>query len=93
MNKTFTSEDARNKMRDLLDAVVAGQEVIIERHSKPVGVIIPHGRWLAWKQQRKSEFDQIRADMDAGNYFTHDWVHFGKVLQRYKCAYATALFF
>jgi prevent-host-death family protein len=39
--EAFNSRKARSKFRDLLDRVFSGHDVIIERHGKPVAVMIP----------------------------------------------------
>ncbi len=83
MNKTFTSEGIYNKIGELLAAVMAGQEVVIEQHGKAVGVVVPHARWLTWKLQRRQQLDEIRADMDAGNYFTQEQVE-ASLLEKFE---------
>lgn len=40
--KTFKRDEARSKLRDILDEVTAGREVMIERYNQPVGVVVPH---------------------------------------------------
>ncbi|MCE7985543.1 MAG: type II toxin-antitoxin system Phd/YefM family antitoxin [Caldilinea sp. CFX5] len=72
--KTIKSEEARSKMRDILDDVTAGREVVIERYNKPVGVIIPHALWQRFKKLQREEIARIRQEMDAGNYRTWDEV-------------------
>ncbi len=68
--KTVKSDEARTKMRDILDDVTAGHDVVIERYNKPVGVVVPHARWLKWQQKHREEIAQARAEMDAGIYYT-----------------------
>ena len=72
--KTFKSEEARIKLRDILDEVTAGHEVVIERYNKPVGVVVPHALWKELKKLHHEEIARIRAEMDAGNYMTWDEV-------------------
>jgi len=72
--KSFKSEEARIKMRDILDEVTAGREVVIERYNKPVGVVVPHLLWVQLKKLHYEEIARIRAEMDAGNYMTWDAV-------------------
>ena len=74
MIRTVKSEEARTSMRDILDDVNAGREVIIERYNKPVGVIVPHARWQAWKRRRQEEIAQARAEIAAGEYYTFEQV-------------------
>ena len=70
--RTVKSEEARIKMRDLLDEVSTGGEVIIERYNKPVGVIIPHALWQRFKKLQREEIARIRQEMDQGAYETWD---------------------
>ncbi len=73
MIKTYKSEDARLKLRDILDDVMTGQaESIIERHGKPTAVVISFAQWQAWRRQRSAELVSIRAAMDAGEYVTQE---------------------
>lgn len=45
---TLGSRAARQKWRDLLDAVYAGDtDIVIERNSKPTAVLIPYEDYLA----------------------------------------------
>lgn len=53
--KTVTSEDARIKMRDILDDVHTGVEVIIERYRKPAAVVVNYADWQAWKAAQKAQ--------------------------------------
>ena len=72
--KSFKSEEARIKMRDILDEVTAGREVVIERYNKPVGVMVPYALWIQLKKLHHEEIARIRAEMDAGNYVVWDEV-------------------
>src|SRR5690348_713493 len=53
--KTVTSEDARIKMRDILDDVHTGAEVIIERYRRPAAVVVNYAEWQAWKASQKAQ--------------------------------------
>ena len=45
---TIGSREARQKWRDLLDAVYAGDsDIVIERNGKPTAVLIPYEDYLA----------------------------------------------
>ena len=73
MIKTYKSEDARLKLRDILDDVMTGRaESIIERHGKPTAVVISYAKWQAWQRQRSAQLLEIREAMDAGEYVTGD---------------------
>jgi prevent-host-death family protein len=55
---TVNSRNARIKMRDLLDRVFFGvSDVVIERHGKPVAVMIPVEDY----EELQDELDDIRA--------------------------------
>jgi prevent-host-death family protein len=69
ITKTVGGDEARLKLRDILDDVQAGTtEVVIQRHHKPTVVIVNYAQWLAWRRQRKERLDRIRREMDAGLY-------------------------
>lgn len=42
----MSSDEARSKWREVLDAAVAGNQVVIERYGKPVAVIMPHAEYM-----------------------------------------------
>jgi prevent-host-death family protein len=44
---TFRSEEARSKFRDVMEAVIAGKEVVIERYSRPTAVVVNYDQWRA----------------------------------------------
>ncbi|HMN29914.1 MAG TPA: type II toxin-antitoxin system prevent-host-death family antitoxin [Caldilineaceae bacterium] len=50
---TMKSEEARARFRDILDATVAGNEVVIERYSKPTAVVISYDQWQKFQQRMK----------------------------------------
>jgi prevent-host-death family protein len=67
------SDEARLKLRDILDDVQAGTtEVVIERYNKPTAVVVNYAQWQAWRRQRKARLDRIRKEMDAGHYLTQE---------------------
>ena len=43
--KTFRSEEARNRFRDVMESVIAGDEVVVERYNRPAAVVIGYDRW------------------------------------------------
>jgi prevent-host-death family protein len=77
--KTFKSDEARLKLRDILDDVFRGDtEVVIERYNKPTAVVVNYDQWQALKQQQQSallaQAKQISAAIDSGKASTtsHD---------------------
>ncbi len=55
---TIGSREARQKWRDLLDAVYTGSaDIIIERNGKPTAVLIPYEDYLALAEA----LDDVRA--------------------------------
>ncbi len=42
----YSSDKARARWRDVIDAAVAGENVIIERYGKPAAAIIPYQDFL-----------------------------------------------
>jgi prevent-host-death family protein len=41
---TFSSSEARNRFRELLDRVTRGEEIVITRDDKPVARVVPEGQ-------------------------------------------------
>lgn len=76
--KTVTSEDARTRLRDVMDEVITGEsEIIIERHGKPMVAVISYKEFQRIQQQRekrRAKLANVRADMEAGNYMTWEQV-------------------
>jgi antitoxin (DNA-binding transcriptional repressor) of toxin-antitoxin stability system len=58
--QTVSSDQARTGWRDLLDGVIAGDVVIIERYGKPVAVMLAHADYVAMQ----TELEAAR-EMDA----------------------------
>jgi prevent-host-death family protein len=71
---TVKSEQARNKMRDILDKVSAGGEVVIERYDRPTAVVIGYAQWQSWRKHFLAMLDQRSAEMKAGDYVTFEEV-------------------
>ncbi len=42
--RTFSASEARARFGQLLDRVARGEEIMINRHDKPVARIVPEGR-------------------------------------------------
>jgi prevent-host-death family protein len=74
---TMKSEEARVRMRDILDEVIAGKEVIIERYAKPTAVVIGYKQWQIWKKRWLAMLDEASREVQAGNYFTQEQVEAG----------------
>lgn len=77
--KTFKSDEARLKLRDILDDVFRGDtEVIIERYSKPTAVVVNYEQWRTLKRLQQQELlakaKQVSADIASGKTSTisHD---------------------
>jgi hypothetical protein len=80
MNTTTTtmkSEEARLRMRDILDEVLASKEVIIKRYAKPTAVVIGYKQWQAWKKRHLAILDEASQQVKEGNYFTQEQVEAG----------------
>ncbi len=80
MIKTYGSEEARLKLRDILDVVNVGQESVIERYSKPVAVVVGYRQWQAFKRQRAEQLVISRAEAKVGDTYTFEQVE--TMLQR-----------
>lgn len=77
--KTFKSDEARLKLRDILDDVFRGDtEVIIERYSKPTAVVVNYEQWQKFKRMQQQELlaqaKRVSADIASGKMGTisHD---------------------
>jgi len=71
---TMKGEEARNSWRDIIDTAFQGGEVVIQRYDKPVAVLVNYDAWLTWKAQRNAFLDAQAAEIEAGNYMTHEQV-------------------
>jgi prevent-host-death family protein len=73
--RTVKSDEARTNFRDILDDVQAGAtEVVIERWNKPAAVMVNYQQWQALRRQRLAMLDQRSAEIDAGDFLTHEQV-------------------
>jgi prevent-host-death family protein len=69
VTKTYNSETARLKLRDILDDVMTGgAESVIERHGKPTAVVIGYAQWQAYKRDLRERIAIGRAQFDAGEF-------------------------
>jgi prevent-host-death family protein len=68
--RTIATDDLRLNLRDILDEVNTGVEVVVERYRKPMAVVVNYAQWKAWKEAQKAELiaqaKQISADIHAG---------------------------
>lgn len=44
--KVLSSDEARTRWRDIMDAATAGEDVVVERYGKPTVAVIPYGDYL-----------------------------------------------
>ncbi len=72
--RTIATDDLRLNLRDILDEVNTGAEVVVERYRKPMAVVVNYAQWQAWKAAQKAELiaqaKQIAADVHAGRTAT-----------------------
>jgi prevent-host-death family protein len=59
--KVMTAEEVRRGLGDVFDAVVAGQDVVIERRSKPVVAMIRYEDYAAIQEELEDLRDAQRA--------------------------------
>lgn len=73
---TIKSDEARNNWRELLDQVLANQtaEVVIERYSKPLAVLVNHDAWHKMKKAHASLLARLSAEMDSDPTMAVPWV-------------------
>ncbi|MAT96816.1 MAG: hypothetical protein CL608_06705 [Anaerolineaceae bacterium] len=63
----MSSDEARSKWREILDAAVAGNQIVIERYGKPVAVIVPHSQYV----QSSGQVETVREETTV--YQTGNW--------------------
>jgi prevent-host-death family protein len=67
--QTYSSDDARAKLRDILDIVGRGGAAIIERYRRPEAAVISVERYKRLLElERIAEARRQFAEMDAGSY-------------------------
>jgi prevent-host-death family protein len=67
-----TIRDLRNKGGEVIDRVVAGEELVVTRDGRPVAVLVPMTRpalsaqalLARWSRLRPVDPDRFRADVD-----------------------------
>jgi prevent-host-death family protein len=60
MQKTISAFEARRKFGKVLDDVVAQRdEVLVERHGKPVAVVVPVALYESFQEQREASRDEL----------------------------------
>ncbi len=66
MKRKVTALEARRKLGELLEGVYyRGDEVIIERDGKPMGVVVPTGRYASIERARERLWASIEAIWEA----------------------------
>ncbi len=76
METRISSDQARTKWRELLDSVIAGERIVIERYGKPVAAIVPYQDMTEYPQSanelreetavyQTNEWEKIKADLIA----------------------------
>jgi len=72
--KTMKSDAVRQRWRDVVDEVVAGTDVMVERYNKPVVAVIPYDDYLALQaeltelralQRAEAAWEEVRRDPTA----------------------------
>jgi len=72
---TVGSEDVRTSWGATLDKANAGrEEIIIQRHGRPVAVLMSYDQWLAQRERHMALLAQREAQVDGGDYITHNEV-------------------
>ena len=68
MEKSITAFDARRHFGTLIEGVSAkGDKVIVERHGKPVAVVVPLQVYEQWKAARERFFDMFELAANNAN--------------------------
>lgn len=65
MKRRISAVEARKKLGEILESVYyRGDEVIIERAGRPMGVVIPAERYEAMEQSRERLFELIEKSQE-----------------------------
>lgn len=64
--KIYKSDEARLKLRDILDDTIAGQESVIERYNKPVAVVVPYAVWQSIKGESFNDSARVPTNERSG---------------------------
>lgn len=59
MKRTVSAGEARQRLGELLEGVSRGDEVVIERAGKPMGVVVSMARYEALERRRARFFELI----------------------------------
>lgn len=61
MEKTVSAFDARRNFGEILQEVAAnGDNIVVQRHGKPVAVVVPMHVYQQWQRSREAFFEKIR---------------------------------
>lgn len=61
MERTVSAFEARRNFGEILQEVAAnGDNVVVERHGKPVAVVVPLHVYQQWQRSREAFFEKIR---------------------------------
>jgi prevent-host-death family protein len=72
---TVGSEDVRTSWGATLDKAHAGkEEIVIQRHGRPIAVLMSYDQWLAQRDRHMALLAQRSDEVDNGDYLTHDEV-------------------
>jgi prevent-host-death family protein len=66
--KRMSSDAVRSGWRDVVDNVMAGGTVLVERYNKPVAVVIPYADFMAVREQLEDLYDLRLAEAAYAEY-------------------------
>lgn len=66
-----SSEEFRTKWGSTLDIAQTGGSVVIQRHGRPVAVLVNYEDWKNQSEQRQAQADQHFAGMREGLFLTN----------------------
>lgn len=72
---TIKSDEARNRWAALLDRVLGNQneEVVIERYSRPLAVLVNHTAWERMKKTHTALLAHLSAEMESDPAMAVPW--------------------
>ncbi len=73
MEKTVSAFEARRNFGEILQDVAAnGDNIVVERHGRPVAVVVPVHVYEQWQRSRARFFDSVREAAEHANMSPND---------------------
>lgn len=60
MEKTIGAFEARRAFGKVLQDVIRGDKVVVEKNGEPIAAVVPIALYEQWKRERQAFFDEMR---------------------------------